>query len=243
MTVPTTTRKYPCKDVEVLTVSSEIISNAQANLATIVAKRANWADPFFPDLKDRVDTAFQTFIGVDNAADLRSKTNIVFNTMILAKADLSSFKIGIEADFKSNKSRLNEIETLLGITEHWKAVQKNDQEALVELLYKFKQNMTAALTTEITNAGTAASLITTIKGYADTLKDANVDQEFAKSTRPVVSAAAVTEFNAIYEEIIKVCKICRNIFKDDAVQKDNFSFAAVKRRLNLQQPQPKVKSA
>lgn len=235
-------RRYPCKDVEVLTVSGELISNAQANLPAIIAKRANWTDPFFPNLKIRVNNAFQTYLGVDNAADLRSKTNLVLTTMIPAKADLSTFKIGIEADFKSNKSRLTEIQTLLGFTQYWKAVTRNDQEALVELLYRFKQNMTPALTTEITTAGTATTLITTIKSYADTLKDANVNQEFAKSTRPVTTAAGVTEFNEIYDEIIKVCKICRNLFKDDPIQKDNFSFAAVKRRLNTPPP-PKQKAA
>lgn len=237
MPVQTNARKYPCKDVEVLTVTSEIISSAQANLATIVAKRPLWANPFFPNLKTRVDNAFQDLLGVDNAADLRSKTNLVVAVMVPAKADLSTFKIGIEADFKSNKPRLAEIETLLGFTELWKAVTKNDQESLVELLYKFKLNMTEALGDEITAAGTDLALITAITGYADNLKNANINQEFAKSQRPVISAALVSEFNEIYDEIIKVCKICYNIFKDDPVQKNNFSFSAVKKRLNNQASQ------
>ena len=48
MATTTLTRNYRCKDVEVLTVSSAIVSTAQENLATITAKRANWIDPFFP---------------------------------------------------------------------------------------------------------------------------------------------------------------------------------------------------
>jgi len=226
-------RNYRCKDVEVLTVCSDIVSTAQSNLATIVAKRTNWANPFFLDLKTRIDTAFQIFLGVDNAADLRAKTKVVNDALVPAKNDLSTFKINIMADFKNNKPRLNEILTTLGFNQFWKQVQgSNNQEALIELLYNFKTNMTPALQTEITTAGTDANLIIIITGYADTLKDANIDQEFAKSQRPLISAAAVTEFNGIYDEISKVCTICRNMFKDDAVLKNNFSFAAVKRRLS-----------
>lgn len=232
MTTSTLTRHYRCKDVEVLTVSSAIVSTAQENLAAIVAKRANWADPFFPNLKTRIDTAFQTFLGVDNAADLRSKTQLLNSIMVPAKADLSTFKINVSADFKNNKPLLNEIFTTLGFNQHWKQVQKGDQQALIELLYTFKTNMSAEMQTAITAEGTDAALITAITGYADDLKTANINQEFSKSQRPLISGAAVTELNGIYDEISKVCTICRNMFKDDAALKANFSFAAVTRRLS-----------
>src|SRR4051794_18641697 len=189
-------RNYRCKDVEVLTVSSNIVSTAQANFETIIAKRANWANPFFPDLKTRIDTAFQTFLGVDNAADLRAKTQVMNNTLIPAQNDLSTFKINITADFKNNKARLNELLTTLGYNQLWKKVQSHGQEALIELLYNFKTNMSAEMQIEIAAAGTDANLITTITGYADTLKNANINQEFAKSQRPLISAAGVAEFNA-----------------------------------------------
>ena len=242
MATTTLARKYRCKDVEVLTVSSAIVSTAQENLATITAKRANWIDPFFPDLKTRIDTAFQTFLGVDNAADLRAKTQLLNSIMVPAQENLSTFKINVSADFKNNKPRLEEILTTLGFNQHWAQAKKGDQQALIELLYTFKTNMSADLQSEITVAGTDAALINTLTGYADDLKTANIDQEFAKSQRPLISGAAVTEFNGIYDEISKVCAVCRNMFKDDAVLKDNFSFAAVKRRLSGE-AMPKKKEA
>src|SRR5687767_7092826 len=98
--MPTTIlRTYHCKDVEVLTVSSEIVSVAQANLGAIIAKRPLWANPYFTDLKTRIDNAFVNFIGVDNAADLRAKTQLLYAIMHPAQDDLGSFKINIEADF------------------------------------------------------------------------------------------------------------------------------------------------
>jgi hypothetical protein len=240
-TQPTITRKYPCKDVEVLTVTSEIIAVAQANLTAITANRPLWADPYFPNFLKRVNTDFQTYLGVDNAADLRAKTATVLSTMAPAKADLSTFKINIESDYAANKPRLAEIETLLGFTSLWHSVRNDDQEGTIQLLYQFTQNMTPALTTEITGMGTNADLITRISGYADTLRDADVSQEFAKTQRPLVSAAAVTEFNAVYAQIISVCKICRNMFNGNVPLRDSFSFAATKKRLNVQAKKAAIK--
>ena len=182
-----TTRLFNCKDVEVLTASSEIVSLAQANLAVITAKRPIWKDPFFPNLKIRIDNAFQTFLGVDNAADLRAKSATLFALMFPSKDLLSTFKINLESDFKSNKPRLVEIETTLGYTSLWKPVRNDDEEALIQLLYTFKTNITPALQTEIETAGMDPSLTSQIIANADTLKDANINQEFAKSQRPIIS--------------------------------------------------------
>jgi hypothetical protein len=167
---------------------------------------------------------------------MREKTAALKLIMKPAQDDLSTFKINVSQDFKKDKPRLNEMMTTLDYTQHWKAVNNDDQEATIELLYKFQTNMTPALTTEITAAGTDPALITTILGYAVTLKDANITQEFAKSQHPLTSGAAVTEFNAIYDIIVTVCRICQNIFKKDSVKKSNFSFAATKKRLNNQAP-------
>ena len=225
-------RNYRCKDVELLTVSSSIVLSARDNLTAIGAKRPLWKGSFFPDLETRIDTAFKTYIGADSAADLRNKTKALKKITVPAKEDLSTFKISITADFNGDKARLAGLLTTLGFATFWKAASNDSQEALVELLYTFKTNMTPAVQTEIVAAGTDIHLITTITGYADALKNANVGQEFAKAQRPLTSAAAVGEFNAIYAEINKVCLVCRNMFKNNGALKNNFSFAAVKRRLS-----------
>lgn len=225
-------RDFNCKDSEMLTTSSEITVYAQSLLPQIVAKRPTWKDPFFPDLLTRINNAFNTYLGVDNAADLRKKTDILLSIMKPAQADLSTFKINITADFKNDKPRLQEILTLLGYNQYWKQVQNDDEEACIQMLYRFQNNMTAPLRTEITDAGTSNDLITTILTYPDTLNQANISQEFSKSLRPVATKEAIVEFNAIYNTIISICTICRNIFIKDPVIRNNFSFSAVKKRLN-----------
>jgi len=116
---------------------------------------------------------------------MREATQVVAGIQKNALSDLVDFKVQLVEDFKSNKTRRDELLTRLGFTANLKDAQNNDQQALIELLLKFKQNMTPAIQAEITAKGISAALITTIIGYADVLKNSNITQETLKSSRKV----------------------------------------------------------
>lgn len=226
------TRAYSGKDVDMLTACAAIIDSAILQKTVLVAKRANWADPFLPNLKTRIDNAFSDILGIDSAKDMRDATQVVSGIQTNGLRDLAEFKVQIIEDFKENKKRRDTILTTLGFTAHLKDAQSKDQEALIELLLKFKKNMTTALQTEITNAGTAVALITAIIGYADVLKNSNITQESLKGSRKTITATGVKELNAIYNAVISVAKISFKFFKDDKALQAQFSFNKVKSHLN-----------
>ena len=64
----------------------------------------------------------------------------------------------------------------LGFTKYYKAVAKKDQEAIIDLLYQFKTNLTPALKATIITEGTAETLLDAVVGYAEVLKNANITQ-------------------------------------------------------------------
>ena len=225
-------RNYNVKDVDMLVTASTIIESAIKNKAFLVTKRATWADPFFTNLKTRIDTVVQTFLGVDSAKNLRQATAVVIGLQKNAILDLAEFKIQVVEDFKSDKPRRDEILNQLGFTSYHKGAQKGDQEALINLLFQFKTNMVAALKTEITAKGTAAVLIDRIISYATTLKNADVTQETFKGTRKELTEASLKEFNEIYDAVISICKISTKFFKDKPALKDQFSFTKVSKTLN-----------
>ena len=229
---PTITRAYNGKDIDMLTSCATIIEHAIEHKPFLLAKRANWTDPFFPNIQTRIENAFSNILGIDNAQQMREATQVVTGIQTNALKDLAEFKVQVMEDFKNNKTRLDEILTRLNFTANHKAAQSKDQEALIQLLLTFKQNMTPALQTEITNAGTAAALITAIIGYADVLKASNVTQETMKGDRKVVSQAGVKEFNEIYKQVISIAKISAKFFKDDKALKEKFSFAKIKSNLS-----------
>jgi hypothetical protein len=210
---------------------SSIIEQAIAHKEFLISKRANWADPFLPDLQSRIQKAFSNYLGIDNAKHMREATRIVTDIQTKALNDISEFKVQIQEDLKSDKEHLNETLNTLGFTTYYKSAIKKNQEALIQLLLQFKQNLTSKLQDEITKAGTPESLINTIIGYADTLKNANISQETLKGSKKEVSQTAVKEFNEIYNNVISVAKISSKFFKDNPAIKDTFSYTKTLKRL------------
>jgi hypothetical protein len=220
-----------------LTVVGTILEHSTTHKSFLVSKRATWADPFMPDLITRIQNAFTNVLGFDNAQQMREATIAVYGIQENALRDLAEFKIQIMEDFKTNKIRRDEILNRLGFTAHLKAAQKNDQEALIQLLYAFKQNMTTTLSNEITAAGTATAQITTITNYADVLKNSDVTQETMKGSKKVVTQSGIKELNEIYNKVISVAKISAKFFKEDVAVKEKFSFS---KTLNNMNKAPKI---
>jgi hypothetical protein len=220
-------RKYSLGDAEMIITASTIIESAIANKTFLQSKRSSWQDPFFDTIKSRIDTAIQTYLGVDNAKDLRQATQALKLIQKQALNDLAEAKIQFTEDFKSNKVRRDEILMQLGFTNYHKTAQSGSHEALINLLFQFKMNLSAALKTELVAKGTAEQLLNAITGYADTLKNANVSQETNKSARKVITAAAITEFNDIYDQVISISKIAGNFYKNKPALKEQFSYSKV----------------
>jgi hypothetical protein len=230
--MPSTDRNYNGKDADMLIASGTIIEAAITHKVFLQSKRSTWADPFFDNLKTQIDTAIQTHLGVDSAKDLRLSTQAINGIQKIAIRDLAEFKVQVIEDFKSDKPRLAEILNQLGFTTFHKQAQTGDQEALINLLYRFKTNMTVALQTEITTKGTDATLITNTISYADTLKNADITQETFKGARKGITSAAIQDFNKIYDQIVSICKISAKFFKDSPEIKGKFSYAKTVKALN-----------
>jgi len=240
-------RKYNHSDIVMLTSSSTIVENAITHKTFLVSKRATWADPFLPNLKTRIDTLVQTYIGVDSAKSLRTSTQALLSVQTTALEKLSFFKVQIEEDFKKVPVRKTEILNLLGFNDFYQDASKNkSQDAIINLLYQFKKNMDATLKTEITAKGTAATSIDEIIAFADTLKNANVTQETYKSNRPAITEQAIIAFNDLYDDIISIGRISSRAYTKDKAIKESFSYsklAAAQKALSPTAKKTKTKPA
>lgn len=225
-------RNYAGKDVDMLTTCATITENGIANQDFLVSKRKNWANPFFDDLKIRIDKAFNKYLGIDSASAQRKATQTVSEIQAVALDDLVEVKIQIEEDFKSDKRLRDEILRTLGYADYHKLAQGKDQEALIQLLYRFRTNLTPELRSEITIKGTDDETLNRICIYADQMSDANITQETLKGSRKTITEEAVNEFNAIYNEVISVAKIARNFYKGNPNKQDEFSYAKILKKLN-----------
>lgn len=219
------TRNYKGSDSAMLTAIDTIMEAALDYQDELVAKRANWAAPFFTNLKTGIDEVVQTYLGADSVKDLRNATITVTQVQAAALNNLEELKVQIERDFREDKITRDELLAELGYKEFFKAAQKKDQGALVEMLYRFKQGLTADVQAQLTAKGVDAGTLTAITGVADVLKNANVSQEAFKSSIKTGTEAAVTAFNEVYNDVMDVAVIAATIFKKDKAKKERFSYS------------------
>ncbi|OFX43477.1 MAG: hypothetical protein A2046_11575 [Bacteroidetes bacterium GWA2_30_7] len=218
-------RAYKGSDVNMLTATSTIVELAIAQKTFLISKRPIWADPFLPNIKTRINSAFSVHLGIDNALQMREATQTIYKLQADTLVLLAEFKIQVEEDFKNDKKRREEILTQLGFSSYHKQAQQGNQEALVNLLFQFTKNMSAKLKTEITTAGTAETIIDDIIAKTQTLKDSSITQETLKSSRPELTQESVKEFNEIFKQVMSIAKISAKFFKANKVLQSQFSYS------------------
>jgi hypothetical protein len=207
-------RNYTGGDAAMLTVLSVLMGVAnQASIKSFLfSKRSNWNAALFKSLTDAIAAAFKDVLGIDNKTAQGKASKTLYDAMDAVIPKLRSFKTQVEIDFEDD-NREAEILTSLGF-DVWPKVQKNNQEALTQLLSKFKENMTAALKTEITAAGIDASYITDIISFTDVIKDSNVAQEISKKDKKTVTADGVTQLNKVYGDVMKIAKTAASLYEE-----------------------------
>lgn len=228
----TMNRNYNYKDVDMLLASKTITESFKSNLSELSTIRTNWTEEYATQLSDKIDDAIENQLGVDKKKELRNASGNLQAIQLPAMRDLSFLKTQLEVDFADDKSALKELLNTLGFSKYLKQVQKKDQEALIALLYQFKQNLTDDLKSSITSKGLNPALLERVIGFADSMKQANVSQETLKEETKTVSQDIAVIFNDIYNEIIGICKIASNYYQYDELKKDMFTFSKVVSNMN-----------
>lgn len=225
-------RNYNFKDVDMLMAAKTITESFKANIVELSAIRTNWNEEYSNQLANKIDDAIENQLGIDKKKELRSATSKLSAIQMPALRDVSFLKTQLEVDFSDDKTKLKEILKQLGFNDYLKQAQKKDQEALIQLLFKIKSNLTDSLKTEIISKGLSSELLDRIIGYAVQLKDANVSQETLKEGTKETSGEIAEIFNGIYNEVIGICKIATNYYIYDELKKELFTFSKVVSNMN-----------
>ena len=218
-------RVFSGGDASMLTACAVIMGAATTHKTFLYTKRSNWNDAFFKTIVDSIKDAFKNILGIDGLGDQTKASKALYMAMEEVVPKLRSFKNAVEIDFEDD-NREQEILNSLGF-KLWRKVDKGNQEALVELLATFTSNMTAALKTEITAAGTDASYITDIISYADVIRDKNIAQEGKQEDKKTITNDGIIKLNKIYNDVMKVAKHSANLFNEakDPVSAEKFNYS------------------
>lgn len=207
-----------------LLACKSVAKNLESYLTELGMARSVWTPEYVSQLDAKIDDAIDNYLGLDRKKELREATALLASIQAPALRDLSFLKTQIAVDFEDKAYRILKS---LGFTSQLSSVQKGDQEALIQLLYTYKKNMTEELRTSIVNNGTNPLLLERIMDYADKMKDANVSQETLKETAKALSAEAIVALNGIYDETIGICKIAANFYQYEPIKKEQFTFSKI----------------
>ncbi len=224
-------RIFSAKDAVMLTALSVILKNAEDNLTELTAENDNWNATLVSKLKARVAKDFEDILGIDPKKDQRAATATVKAIQAAALPLLSTVSLRLNVAIK-DAARRAELLNQLGFTAFAKKAQAKDQIALIELLAKFKTNLTAEVKAEITaSKDIKATVIDSIIGYANIFSNQNITQETYKSNSKNITAEGVAELNVVYTAVVTdFSKLVLDFYKKKkSAKKDLFSFSAIKK--------------
>lgn len=228
---------FPGKTVNMAIACKVISDHFERNISELSQAHTAWNPAYAASLKTRIDSVAASFLGIKTRDELFNATKTLGNFIEPIKEKLSTVKTQVNVIFKKDAATHARILTKLGFTSKTKVVALSQPELIAQLI-TFKRNLTPELNTELTAAGIPRSLLEDIVKSSDPLVNANSLQEMLKGTTKQATDAVIKEFNALYEEIIGICKIASNFYKKDPVKKEMFTFAKVLRNLGETRTEP-----
>ncbi len=203
-----------------------IAQNLSDNIADLAKANTKWTPAFAAAIITEVDAVGNNLIGKKAKTALFEATDNVKNVIAPAKNDITSLKVQIDVNFKSNPGRQKVILDELGYTSFYKKVTARNQLATIGLLSSIKRNLDT-YKAEILETGTPPDLLERVAGYATVVSNANMVQEQLKTTTKEITVEASAELDALYNKVIGICLIAADYYKSNPVKKELFTYTKV----------------
>lgn len=214
---------YSCSNVKMLIVAKIIAENFKSDIDMMSTIRYDWNAVYADNLIVRIDDAMNKLLGFDKNKDLREATSFVKSTYKRASVFLSSLKQQIIKDFKSEPDLRDEILRNLGLLKSLKFYSKN-QDLLIKNLQIIKSNLNEKQVELLTTKGVRKELIDSVIDLAVSFTEANNKQEILKEESKEKNKGIFDVFNAIYDDVIAICKIARIHYHGNSDKKELYSF-------------------
>lgn len=235
-----TKRKYRGSDTQMLLAASQIAELGIMYEQRLSARRPQWKDPFFRNLKEKITQIHRTSIGIDPLPSLMEATEKVKGIIATAHRGIMELKAEIELGFRSNPTRRSVLLTELGYDKLPK--KYISQSKYVQLLATLRANLTPAVKAELVGLGANPAPIDALLLLAQQLIDANDRQESLKLNRKSRNAENIAKLNALYDEVSTVCQLVSACFTDDKRLVETFCFTKTLKSYGYTPPARKKKA-
>lgn len=230
-------RKYKGTAIQMLMATDLIMDNAIAMASTLIAARPKWTVSYLTDIKGNIASILEDSFGIKGTTSLKEVTSILVTKEIAAKAMLQQVKTQIGIDFRKDEAKRKEYISTLGFAKV-KSIKDASQDATIEMLVTFRNNLTPAIEADLTAAGMNPATLESIKALATELYQANALQEQKKIGSKETTATLNAQLNDIYDEVITIAKIASTLLTDKA-DIEKFSYTRALKQMGYQESEKK----
>lgn len=218
-------RKFKGTAIQMLMATGFIVDNAIAIAPKLTSARPKWTLSYFTDIKGQITGILEDNFGIRGTTSLREVTAALTTKEIAAKAMLQQAKTQIEVDFGKDETKSSHYLVTLGLTKV-KVIKNASQDATIEMLTIFRNNLTPEIEADLTAAGMSAATLNGIKALAKEFYEANALQEQKKVGSKETTATLNLQLNNLYDEVIGIAKIASTLLTDKAdIEKFSYSRA------------------
>ncbi len=220
-------RKFKCSGLAMLIASATLAESFEKEKAAFVAESPYYDDPYIVDLKAAIQVIMTDVFGIDPKDDLKAASRQVNGLVKSSVEDLSMVREQLIRGFRLETETADLLLTQLGFRTWWPKARHGGQEAVIGLLSKFRNNMSAETRLMIEAKGVSAARIDNILANAASLNAANIDQELLKSSSKEDTGGVTAQMNVIYDKAIDICKIGKRLFKQNEYKRNQFVFSKI----------------
>ncbi len=218
-------RKFRCSDLAMLTVAGTLADTFEQEKAVFVAESPYYDDPYLPNFKAAIETILSSVYGINPKNNLKEATRKVVQLTLDAKEDLQLVREQLVRGFRKEPEQRAELLQRYGFRAYWDRACRGQQEAMIGLLFTFRNNLKAEDRALMEARGVSPSRIDRILAAATLLKEANTGQEGHKFTSKENTKDVVVQLNEIFDRTMDICFLGQRLFKDYPAKKEMFTFS------------------
>lgn len=222
---PTVKRQFKGAVDEMITALSLVFAVIMEQKTKLEDEFPLWVPPFLANIEKKIADGFKTFLGFENAEELRKATAALNSIQATALDDLTSLKARLTT-FVKDKAALTEYLKTFGYHEYYDTAKNNDSQSdLINLLFRINKKITPEVKADLLAKNINTELLDRLIGYADTLNNANINQESFKFDKPNQTSNYNTALNSLYTEAMDVIKPAADFFKKEKGIRSRLSYA------------------
>ncbi|MBN2215444.1 MAG: hypothetical protein JW723_14485 [Bacteroidales bacterium] len=219
---------YQAKDLEMLLTCKTIADNFAANIQELRKADKNWTDEYLVSMLNRVDRAFNYYLGLEANREIEQVRNKLNNIQTQALRAVAFLKTRIEVIYALDEKRKNQVLDKLGFHKYLQAIQEKDTDVLLELLSKIKDNLSEDIKNDLIKSQGDKNFIERIYQFANKLNKANRSQNSLMATKKAIAEDAREVYNNLLLDILDISEKATEFYQDspEKIKLFDYSFIA-----------------